>query len=79
MMTSFLGKLPYVGNVAHAGLKVFGHHAGVADDHGCGRATCHQTGVAGGGLTQFRDELTGSDLKFVDQNEVLVASGASAP
>src|SRR5580704_6195714 len=68
------GEIAYVGNVAHARLKVFGHHAGVADHHGRGRAAGHQTGVAGGRLTQFRDELAGGDLEFVEQNEVLVAS-----
>jgi hypothetical protein len=30
-----------VGNGVHAGLKVLGHHAGVADDHGRGCAARH--------------------------------------
>ena len=68
------GKIAHVGNVVHAGLEVFGHHAGVADDHGRGCTTRHQSGIAGGGVTQFRDELTSCDLEIVDQNEVLVAS-----
>src|SRR5437879_2828776 len=67
-------KTAYVGNILHAGLKVFGHHAGIAYDHGRGCATRHQTGVADGRFAQFLNELTGCDLKFVDRNTVLVAS-----
>jgi hypothetical protein len=61
------GKIAYVGNISHAGFEVFSHHAGVADDHGRGCATRHQTGVSGGGLTQLRNELAGRDLELVDQ------------
>ncbi len=63
------GKIADVGNVAHAGLEVFGHHAGVADDHGRRRAPRHQSGIARGRLAQLRNKLAGCDLKLVDQNK----------
>ena len=73
MITSVLRKLADIGNVAHTRLKIFGHHAGIADDHRRGRSARHQAGIARGRLTQLRDKLTGGDFQFVDQHEVFVA------
>ena len=63
-----------VGDGDEAIFEVFGHHGGVADDHGGGGTAGDEAGVAGGGLAELRDELSGGDFELVDEDEVLVAA-----